>query len=277
MEKSGTHRRLALGMLNLFGSDSYRKLIFGFMVSTALLSMWISNTATTLMMLPIALAVIEPSKNPKLAVTILFAIAFSANIGGLGTPIGTPPNVIFMKVYEDFTGSNISFLQWMMYGIPVVVIFLPLMLWWLTRNLDGGENLKIPDMGEWRAEEIRVLIIFALTALAWMTMSEPFGGWKGWLDLPTANSGSVALCSAILMFIIPNAKGGRLMDWESTRDLPWGVLLLFAGGVAIARAFVETGLRSGNWRITLSRIAMAIIVYDFCDLHWCYPFNRNNQ
>lgn len=266
MEKSGTHRRLALGMLNLFGADSYRKLVFGFMVATALLSMWISNTATTLMMLPIALAVVEPSKNPKLAVTMLFAIAFAANIGGLGTPIGTPPNIVFMKVYEDFTGNSISFLKWMTYGIPVVLLFLPLMLWWLTRNLSGGERLKIPNMGKWRIEERRVLFIFALTALAWVTMSEPFGGWKQWLNLSTANSGSVALSSAILMFIIPNGKGGKLMDWESTRDLPWGVLLLFAGGIAIARAFVETGLSQsiGESLSSVSQWPLLLMIFTIC-------------
>ena len=266
MEKSGTHRRLALSMLNLFGANSYRKLIFGFMAATALLSMWISNTATTLMMLPIALAVVEPSKNPKLAITILFAIAFSANIGGLGTPIGTPPNIIFMKVYEDYTGTSISFLQWMLYAIPIVIIFLPLMLWWLTRNLGGGENLQIPNMGQWRAEERRILYVFALTALAWVTMSEPYGGWKQWLGLSTANSGSVALCAAILLFIIPDGKGGKLMDWESTRDLPWGVLLLFAGGIAIARAFVETGLSQsiGELLSSVSQWPLLLMIFSIC-------------
>lgn len=124
MEKSGAHRRVALNMVNLFGGGSSRRLVFGFMAASAVLSMWISNTATTLMLLPVALAVIERSKDDKLAVPLLLGIAYAASVGGIGTPIGTPPNLFFREIYEQYTGIEIGFLTWMSWGIPVVILSL---------------------------------------------------------------------------------------------------------------------------------------------------------
>ena len=244
MEKSGAHRRLALLMVNFFGAQDQRRLVFGFMVASAVLSMWVSNTATTLMLLPVAYAVLESnnSTSKKLAVPLFLGIAYASSIGGLGTPIGSPPNVVFLKIYAEATGVNIGFGQWMLWALPVVLLMIPLAGLWMTRNLDRGEPLLLPEVGDWRTEEIRVLVLFALTALAWITLREPAGGWSGWLNVPSANYAAVALTSVVLMFVLPNGSGGKLLDWESASSIHWGVLLLFAGGIAIAKAFAVTGI-----------------------------------
>lgn len=244
MEKSGAHRRLALLMVNFFGAQDQRRLVFGFMVASAVLSMWVSNTATTLMLLPVAYAVLESnsSASKKLAVPLFLGIAYASSIGGLGTPIGSPPNVVFLKIYAEATGVNIGFGQWMLWALPVVLLMIPLAGLWMTRNLDRGEPLLLPEVGDWRTEEVRVLVLFALTALAWITLREPAGGWSGWLDVPSANYAAVALTSVVLMFVLPNGSGGKLLDWESASSIHWGVLLLFAGGIAIAKAFAVTGI-----------------------------------
>ncbi len=264
MEKSGAHRRVALGMVNLFGGSGGRQLIFGFMAASALLSMWISNTATTLMLLPVALAVIEQAKDKQLAIPLLLGIAFAASLGGMGTPIGTPPNIIFMKVYEDSTGEALSFIQWMKWGVPVVIVFLPLMALWLTRRVTSSEVIEIPKAGEWRTAEKRVFAVFALTAIAWMTLKEPFGGWGQWL--PHANHAAVALTAVIFMFVISDGKGGRLLDWDSVSTIPWGVLILFAGGIAIAKAFEITGLSVaiGNQLSGLTDIHPLLLMLSIC-------------
>ena len=243
VESSGAHRRLALNMVKLFGGGSSRSLVFGFMVATAVLSMWISNTATALMMLPVAIAVIEKSPDPKLPVPLLLSIAYGASIGGIGTPIGTPPNLEFIAVYDITFGETIAFGQWMMWGIPVVVVFLPIAGLWLARNLDYSGKVEIPAVGEWTTHERRVMIVFVCTALGWITRTAPFGGWSTWLDVPYTNDAMVAFLAVIAMFLIPKGDGkGRLLDWETATKIPWGMLLLFGAGITIARAFVDSGL-----------------------------------
>lgn len=242
MEKSGAHRRIALGMVNLFGGNSSRRLVFGFMAAAAVLSMWISNTATTLMLLPVALAVIERSDDDNLAIPLLLGIAYAASVGGMGTPIGTPPNLVFREIYWENTGIEIGFLTWMSWGVPIVLIFVPIIALWLTRRLNHEGHVDMPKVGVWQTEERRVFIVFALTALAWVTRSQPFGGWKTWFDVPGANDASVALLAVIAMFLIPNGKGSRLLDWETASRIPWGMLILFGGGIAIAKAFVISGM-----------------------------------
>lgn len=242
MEKSGAHRRVALGMVNLFGGNSSRRLVFGFMAAAAVLSMWISNTATTLMLLPVALAVIERSDDDNLAIPLLLGIAYAASVGGIGTPIGTPPNLVFREIYWENTGIEIGFLTWMSWGVPIVLIFVPIIALWLTRRLNHQGHVDMPNVGAWQTEERRVFIVFAFTALAWITRSQPFGGWKTWLDVPGANDASVALLAVVAMFLIPNGKGSRLLDWETAGRIPWGMLILFGGGIAIAKAFVISGM-----------------------------------
>lgn len=242
MTQSGTHRRLALGLVNFIGGDSSRRIVLGFMCACAVLSMWISNTATALMMLPLALAIIDQSQDKKIAVPLLLSIAYGCSIGGLGTPIGTAPNLIFIKEYQSFTGSTVSFTQWMMWGLPVVLLMVPLAGLWLTRRLDYVGKLEMPQAGAWRPEERRVLIIFGITVLAWITRLEPFGGWSTWLGLKHATDATVALIAVIVMFLVPNGKGEKLLNWQTAVKIPWGILLLFAAGIVIAQAFIESGL-----------------------------------
>ena len=266
MEKSGAHRRIALAMVNLFGGDSLRSLVFGFMVASAVLSMWVSNTATTLMLVPVAYAVLDSIQHPeergKLAVPLFLGIAYSASIGGLGTPIGSPPNVIFLKIYAEATGTMPSFLQWMIWALPVVVVMIPAAGLWLTRHLKSDQSAQLPEVGQWRQEEFRVLLIFGLTALAWITLREPFGGWTSWFGVPSANYAAVALTAVIIMFLVPNGKGGKLLDWDTAANIHWGVLLLFAGGIAIAKAFAITGISSaiGESLSSVTRLSIIVII-----------------
>lgn len=257
MEHSGAHRRIAYGMVTLFGTSSTRRLVMGFMAASAVLSMWISNSATTLMLLPVALAVLDGvDDRSRLAPPLLLGIAYAASIGGVGTPIGTPPNLIFMQVYERTTGESISFTQWMSWALPVVVILVPAMALVLTRNLGGALQLQLPPLGRWQIQERRVMIVFGLTALAWITRREPFGGWSSWFDLPQANDASVALLAVVVMFLVPNGKGERLLTWERASTIPWGVLLLFSGGICLAEGFVKSGLSGlmGQWLVELISI-----------------------
>ena len=242
MEKSGAHRRIALGMINLFGASDGRRLVFGFMAAAAVLSMWISNTATTLMLLPIALAVIQGCGDKRLALPLLLGMCYAASIGGTGTPVGTPPNLIFMRVYQESTGIELGFTQWMSWALPVVLVMLPIAGFWLTRGLKLSAPVHLPAVGRWRREEVRTLVVFAITALLWVTRREPFGGWSGLLGLNQANDGSVALLAVVAMFVIPNGAGGRLLDWKTAGSIPWGILLLFSGGICLAGAFASTGL-----------------------------------
>ncbi len=243
MESTGAHARIALTVVRLVGANEPRRLILGFMLAAALLSMWISNTATVLMLLPVALAVIASSSAPAaLAPPLLLGLAWACSIGGLGTPIGTPPTLIFMQVYEETTGTAVSFSEWMTWGIPVVALMVPTISLFLARQVPNDLTVALPDIGEWRSAEKRVLVIFALTALAWMTRTEPFGGWREWLDMPMANDAAVAFCAVIAMFVSRDKTGEPLISWEQASAIPWGVLLLFAGGITLAKGFVASGL-----------------------------------
>ena len=243
MESTGAHTRIALTVVRLVGANEPRRLILGFMLAAALLSMWISNTATVLMLLPVALAVIASSSAPKaLAPPLLLGLAWACSIGGLGTPIGTPPTLIFMQVYEETTGTAVSFSEWMTWGIPVVAVMVPTIALFLARQVPNDLTVALPDIGEWRSAEKRVLVIFVLTALAWMTRTEPFGGWREWLDMPMANDAAVAFCAVIAMFVSRDKTGEPLISWEQASAIPCGVLLLFAGGITLAKGFVASGL-----------------------------------
>ncbi|MBA6362576.1 SLC13/DASS family transporter [Colwellia sp. BRX8-4] len=266
IEKSGAHQRLAVYMVKLVGVSSGRRLVFGFMLASALLSMWISNTATTLIMLPIALAILTHVDNKELKVALILGIAYAASLGGIGTPIGTPPNVIFMGIYEENTGREFGFLSWMKIGVPIVLIALPIMAFWLTRKIKLDHEIKLPAQGEWRSEEKRTLWVFGLTALAWITRSEPFGGWSDLLNVQIAGDSTVALFAVVLMFLIPNGKGSRLLDWDTAKSIPWGMLLLFAGGIAIAKGFVESGLSQilGEWLSSLANLPVIVMILTIC-------------
>lgn len=242
VENSGAHRRLALGMVRAVGGGSGRAVLWGFMIAAASLSMWISNSATTLLLLPVALAVLADYRDARLAAPLILGIAYAASIGGLGTPVGTPPNLVFMSVYEETTGQAFGFGDWMRIGVPIVVLLVPLMALWLGRGLGGTPAAQLPVLPAWSPGERRVLAVFAVTAVAWVFRELPFGGWSAWWGLPGATDASVALCGALAMLLVGDGHGGRVLEWKDAERLPWGVLVLFGGGIALSMAFQASGL-----------------------------------
>ena len=256
MEKSGAHRRIALKMVSLCGGGGGKSLILGFMIASAGLSMWISNTATTLMMLPLVIAVLDGAEDKKIRVPLLLGVAFAANVGGIGTPIGTPPNMVMIGYYETIKGVEISFLEWMKVGVPISITMVVLIWLWLSRNLKTKSRVPLPSPGVWRKEEKRTMVVFFFTALAWMTRSAPFGGWKSFFGfisendvglyniLANANDASVAFIAVIILFCTPsgNKKNEKLLDWETANKIPWGLIILVGSGICLGTAISESGL-----------------------------------
>ena len=273
LERSGAHRRLAVFMVRMFGGSSPRRLVLGFMFASAALSMWISNTSTTLMLLPVALAALENTDDKRLATPLLLGIAYAASIGGIGTPIGTPPNMVFMGVYNEVSNNAISFGQWMLWALPVVLVLLPIAGLWITRNLSASGEIALPEIGAWRTGERRVLIVFAITAALWITRTGPFGGWSQLLHLPYTNDAMVAFLAVIAMFVIPNGEcdnntgeSSRLLDWQTAERIPWGMLLLFGAGITIATAFTNSGLSAliGTALESLSTLPILLMIATIC-------------
>ena len=256
MEKSGAHRRIALKMVSLCGGGGGKSLILGFMIASAGLSMWISNTATTLMMLPMVIAVLDGAEDKKIRVPLLLGVAFAANVGGIGTPIGTPPNMVMIGYYETIKGVEISFLEWMKVGVPISITMVVLIWLWLSRNVKTKSRVPLPSPGVWRKEEKRTMVVFFFTALAWMTRSAPFGGWKSFFGfisendvglyniLTNANDASVAFIAVIILFCTPsgNKKNEKLLDWETANKIPWGLIILVGSGICLGTAISESGL-----------------------------------
>ena len=280
IQRWGLHRRIALHIVQIFGTNPSR-MVLGFMVATAFLSMWISNTATSLMMLPIALAVVaslrevDGDRVKGFAPALLLGIAYSASIGGLATPIGTPPNISFLRISEILfpEAPTISFGSWFFAILPVVIVLLPI-AWILLVRLFGyrapsgssssGPRViaeEIRALGTMSGAERRMLWIFVITALLWITRGDlDLGTFRipGWASLVEAwlpgrfaaghlHDATVAMGMALLTFLIPGERqpDGRrpaLMDWDTAVQLPWGILLLFGGGFALALAFKESGL-----------------------------------
>ncbi len=279
MAHSNTHILIAQRIIRAVGGHSPTRLLISFMITAALLSMWISNTATTLMLVPIAMAVIQSSTSEngeisvslqrQFAIVLLLGIAYAASLGGINTPIGTPPNLLMLQNYQQGTGEEIGFLSWMSKTMPMTLIFLPIMMWLLSRSLpkvDVGYDLSQDAPNSMQR---RILIVFVITALAWMTRTEPFGGWRGWLDLPTANDASVAMLAVVAMFLIPAGRdrpGERLLTWETANKIPWGILLLFAGGITIASAFQQSGLSEtvAGHLVVLQQLPVWLIILTVC-------------
>ena len=271
LEKSNVHSRLAYYLVHLTGGGSAKRLVLGFMLTAALLSMWISNSATTLMLLPITLAVLKHVSDPKLTIAMLLGIAYAASLGGVGTPVGTPPNIIFMSVYLETQGKEISFIDWMKTGVPIVLLGIPVIAWWLTRHLNNNQVFKLPKSGGWQQQEIRVLLVFGLVALAWMF--RPF--WSVWFNMPSIGDSSIALAGVVLMFLIPAGTSNTdndsnsattLLDWRTAVDIPWGMLLLFAGGICIAKAFAVSGLSQlmGQGLSGLAELPVPLLILIIC-------------
>lgn len=255
MERWQLHKRIALNIVNFVGVKP-SSIIVGFIIAASFLSMWVSNTATALMMLPIALSVLElierqTSGREKLnfEIVLVLCIAYACNIGGMGTIIGTPPNALLVGYMSENYGVEISFLQWMSVGVPVMLISLPLMYLLLTKfiypirlkELPGGREFiqaQIRDLGPVSNPEKKVAAVFVLTATLWITrpLLSDF--------LPGLSDAGIAIAAAVILFIIPvNFRRGQfLLSWTDTKKLPWGVLILFGGGLSLASAISETGL-----------------------------------
>lgn len=254
MERWNLHKRIALMTLLAVGSKPSRQ-IAGFMLATAFLSMWVSNTATTIMMLPIGLSVVAMlagerdsggAERERFATALLLAIAYAASIGGIATLIGTPPNALLAAFLAENYDVQIGFGQWMLLGLPVAFVMLVLTWWWLTRGgfkLTGHDSSQLirselAELGPLSRGEKLVALVFVLTALAWVF--QPLIADK----LPGVNDTSIAIAAAMALFIIPvdTRKRVFLMNWESASKLPWGVLLLFGGGLSLASVIRSTGL-----------------------------------
>lgn len=264
MEKWNLHKRIALTIISIIGTNTNR-IILGFMIATGFLSMWISNTATAMMMVPIGLAIIyqvsdalkdDPSvdtskENFGFGKALMLGIAYSASIGGIATLIGTPPNALLAGAVKKLYGIEISFAHWMLFGVPFAWIFILLVWIYLVKvafplklkQLPGGKAViedEKKNLGKPSFEEKAVFVVFILAAFAWITRTfllETFVNGN-------INDAIIAMTAGIILFIIPakNKKGDHLLDWESAVKLPWGILLLFGGGLAIAAGFIDSGL-----------------------------------
>lgn len=248
-EKSDTHLRVARGMLRLVGTSSSPRIVIGFMLATAFCSMWISNTATALIMLPAAIAVIKNKPDAKkFTVALLLGIAYGASIGGVTTLIGTPPNAAFATIYKKQAEIDVAFSDWLKVGVPVFVLMFTIAAFYLTRGLEPYGDFEMKKRTPWTPAQKRVLAVITLVAIGWITRTAPRGGWAEWFDLTLVHEATVALLGVVAMFLIPSGertdKGERkrLLDWDTAVDIPWGILILFGGGIAIAASFEETGL-----------------------------------
>ena len=257
IEKWNLHKRIALSIIHLIGTN-IKLIILGFMVATAFLSMWISNTATTVMVLPMAISIVKQLKdnpdtpedeNKIFSKLLMLAIAYAASIGGIATLIGTPPNLVFAGFVQKTYGVDISFWQWMKFGLPVASLLLVLAWLYLTRvayplrrsRFPGGKeeiNRLLKELGPLGKEEKMVLFIFVLTAFCWISRS--FLLQK---IIPNIDDTIIAMAAAVCLFLIPAGKKKRkLITWGEAVRIPWGIILLFGGGMALAKGFGESGL-----------------------------------
>ena len=264
IEKWNLHKRIALNIINLLGTD-LRRIVLGFMLATGFLSMWISNSATALMMLPIGLAVIGQFKNhlgdengilsTHLAKNILLGIAYEASIGGMATLIGTPTNNVLRAVVEKLYNYTIDFNEWMLFAFPFSVVLLAIAWFYLVNfgnplpkkfNLTEAKSViqdQIVSLGKITYEEKTVLIVFGLVCFSWITRSFLLAPL-----LPALDDTIIALLGVMLLLLLPSSgksePKGRILDWKTAEQIPWGVLILFGGGLALAEGFKETGLAS---------------------------------
>ena len=256
MEHHNLHKRIALNIIRITGVNG-QGIILGFMIATAVLSMWISNTATAVMMLPIALSVVnlldksyDKKQLQKFKLALFLSIAYSANIGGIGTIIGTPPNVVLAGYMESFYGISINFVDWLKVGVPVVLLLLTVTYLLLVKVLfpvqslsgSGAQELleqEIQALGKWTLEQKVVAIIFGLTAFGWIFKQQI----NQVLGQNLLNDTVTAMTGGVLMFCIPVKKDGQLlMEWKSMKKLPWGILILFGGGLCLAKGMEKSGI-----------------------------------
>lgn len=267
IEVQNLHKRIALKILTFFGTSRSR-IILSMMVATAFISMWIANITTALMMLPIGLSIIEKDENitggkNNFAPALMLAIAYSASIGGLATLIGSPTNMIFIGIFEKLfpEAPAFNFFKWLKIGVPVVFIFLPIFWLFIIKyfKIDGklSDNLNVvreelKALGGIKSGEKRVLYVAVLTVFAWVFKEAIYIGEfhiYGWTEVlgvsDHIHDGTIAMASAILLFIIPANRDRKLLNWEEARQVPWGVVIIVGGGYAVANGFDATGL--ANW------------------------------
>lgn len=265
MEKWNLHKRLALSIISLIGTSTQR-ILLGFMVATGFLSMWVSNTAAVMMMIPMGLAITaqvattlagKPDEKdlPKFEKSLIFGIGYAGTIGGLGTLIGTPPNIILVAQMNELFGISISFVDWMLFAVPVVILMLFSTWFYLGKikfktsisQLPGGKELiqsERSKLGQISFEEIMVGLVFVFAAFMWITRGFLWVDGGLLVTIPGISDGMIAIAAAILLFMIPAKSGAssRILNWGDSKDIPWGVLLLFGGGLAIAAGFRSSGL-----------------------------------
>ncbi|MDT8397444.1 MAG: SLC13 family permease [Pseudomonadales bacterium] len=282
MQKWNLHRRIALNVIALVGSSPDR-LILGFMLATAALSMWISNTATAMMMMPVGVAVIERTRldagihgepgheTYHFGVALMLGIAYSASIGGVATLVGTPPNAIFIGMIDTLYGYNISFFDWMKLGLPLALVMLAVCWLVLTRLLfrleTGASHVgarshirsELDKLGRMGREERSVALVFFLVALAWILrgLFEPEA-----LDM--VSDPAIAMAGAFVLFAIPASpeKGGFVLEWKVAATIPWDIIILMGGGFALAAGFSQTGLTEwiANQLTVLQGVHVLIII-----------------
>ncbi|MFS0877139.1 SLC13 family permease [Solibacillus isronensis] len=284
MEKWNLHRRIAISIISMVGTNMDR-IVLGFMIATGFLSMWISNTATAMMMIPIGLAIINQvadglKNDPSIDTSpqsfafgkaLMLGIAYSASIGGIATLIGTPPNTLLAGAINKMYGIELSFAGWMLFGVPFAWIFIVITWIYLVKvafpsklkTLPGGRTVidkQKRDLGEASFEEKLVFVVFALAAFSWITRTFLLSKFIDGLT-----DGMIAVIFAIVLFALPsvNRKGERLMDWQTAVKLPWGILLLFGGGLAIASGFVGTGLSEwiGTQLMGLEGVSVILLIF----------------
>mgnify|MGYP001250198297 CR=1 FL=1 len=277
IEKWNLHNRIALTIIRIVGTNVIH-IILGFMVATAVLSMWISNTATAVMILPIGIAIVLQLKdNPEtnedenqiFGKALMLAIAYSASIGGMATLIGTPPNLVLAGIIQESYGVEITFSQWLIFGLPISLLFLFLSWIYLTKvafkfkqkEFPGGKeeiNNQLKKLGKVSFEEKMIFMVFILTAFSWISRSfllEKF--------IPGIDDTVIAMSSAFLLFLLPSKeKGNNLMNWKDVVKLPWDILILFGGGMALALGFESSGLALwiGNQLIELETFPLILLL-----------------
>jgi sodium-dependent dicarboxylate transporter 2/3/5 len=278
IEKWNLHKRIALNIIRIVGTNIVQ-IILGFMVATAFLSMWISNTATAVMILPVGMAIVAQLRdNPDtieeenliFGKALMLAIAYSASIGGMATLIGTPPNLVLAGVVKETYNIEITFSQWFSFGFPISIFFLFLCWLYLTKfafnfkqkTFPGGRaeiNRQLKDLGKITYEEKKVLVVFVFTAFAWITRSFLLKSF-----VPAIDDTIIAIIFAILLFILPSSKKNeKLLNWEDTLKLPWGILLLFGGGMALASGFDSSGLANwiGTQMTSLNSVPLIVLLF----------------
>lgn len=282
LERVRLQLRLALNIIRIGGTRP-SQLVAGFMVATAFISMWVSNTATVAMMLPLTAAVlvladsdqnVSPTHRANLATALLLGVAYASSIGGMGTLIGTPPNALLAGFLSESYGIKVGFVQWMAIGVPLVIVALPI-TWLLlvrviypvsTEQIAGGRTAvheQLRALGPVSRAEWLVGVVVAMTAAAWV-FSPLLVRW-----VPGISDAGIAITGALLLFLLPIGGGKRAMDWQAAERLPWGVLVLFGGGLSLARAAEQSGLTEwiggalspiGSWPVVLVVVAVTTVI-----------------